>query len=231
MNDLLYDIFIKGVVPLAIVGVLGYAAKKFISLDGAIKWKVFSFLVVAAILAGGLYFQYSVIFSPYRTHYIPETRNIPGAVTKTDINRSYWEVTKNTLISLPILLKENREVSVYLEVDKFPISIEYYAERGAHKVLLEKTVSTLFEQKLTEELQGKSTYLTDSISKNDEKILVIKAKTDSDIKIYSYTVERFYTSTKRWSFLLLISFLWLLPSIFVIKLVGKIMHNKENSHG
>lgn len=109
MNELIYDIFIKGVAPVAVVGVLGYAAKKFISLEGAAKWKIAAFLAIAAIMAGGLYFQYSILFSPYLTHFIPETSNIPGATAKTDINRSYWEVTKNTPISLPVLVKKTEK--------------------------------------------------------------------------------------------------------------------------
>lgn len=227
MNGIIYDIFIKGVVPLAIVGVLGYAAKKFMSLQGEIRWKIASFSVIAAILLGGLYFQYLTSFSPYRAQFIPETINVPGSSVKTDMNRSYWEVIKKTPISLPLLVKRNREISVYLEIDKAPLSIEYHAERGTHKVILENVVAPLFERKATEELQGKRTHLSDSISKFDERILIIKLTTDADAKIYSFTVERDYSSIRNWTMLVLTSFIWLIPSLAGVKFMSRLMHNKK----
>lgn len=226
MNGIIYDIFIKGVVPLAIIGVLGYAAKKFISLQGEIRWTIASFFVVAAILVGGLYVQYLINFSPYRAQFIPETINIPGSIVKTDMNRSYWEVTKNTPISLPILVKRKRELSVYLEINKAPLSVEYQADRGTHKVILESVVAPLFERKATEELQSKRTYLSDPISQLDERVLIIKVTTDADVRIFSFTVERDYSSTVNWIRMVLTSFIWLIPSFLVMKLMEWLKHNK-----
>lgn len=221
MDGLIYDIFIKGVIPAALIGLLGYAAKKFISFENATKWKTATFLTITVIIVGGLYLQYLFLFSPYTIHFIPETSNIPGATLKTDSNRSYWAITKDTPISLPVLVKENREISVYLEIDNAPLYIEYIAERGAHKVVLETLVAPLFEHKTTKELQGKNTFLSGSISKFNERVLVIKAKANADAKIYSYTVKRYYTSTNSWLELVITGLIWLIAALAVIKRIYK----------
>lgn len=227
MKEIIYDIFIKGVVPLAIVGVLGYAAQKFLSLQGKTRWKIASFSVIVVVLFGGLYAQYLFIFSSYRVQFIPETINIPGANVKTDLNRSYWEVTKNMPISLPILVKRSREMSVYLEIDKAPLSVEYQAESGRHKIILENVVAPLFERKATEELQGKRTFLSDSISKFGERVLIIKLTTDANAKIYSFTVERAFSPIINWAILALSNFIWLIPSLGGVKLMKRLIRNKR----
>jgi hypothetical protein len=227
MNGIIYDIFIKGVLPLAVIGVLGYAGKKFMNLRAPLKLRILSFLVVILFILGCLFFFYTEVFTSYTTQFIPETSNIPGSISRTDINRSFWQVTKDTPISLPILVKENRIISVSLSIDKAPVTVEYIAERGAHKVILDTLEPTLFESKSTEELKGKNAYLSGSISKNDEKILVIKAKLDSDIKIYSYTVTRSYTSLFHWLLIILITLFWIIPAIFITKLLSKKIENKN----
>jgi len=198
MSEIIYEIFVKGVAPLAVVGVLGYAGKKFINLQGPTKWRILSFGFILIILSAGLYYFYTLVFSPYTTQFIPETCNIPGTSIKTDLKRSYWQVTKDTPISFPILIKEDRVLSVNLKIDKGPVTVEYIAERGAHKVVFDSVDASLFVRKSTDELKGKDVYISEPISKNDEKYLVIKAKMDSDLKIYSYTVERYYSSVTNW---------------------------------
>ncbi len=228
MTDLIYDVFVKGVIPLAIIGVLGYAAKAFLSLEGSVKWRIIGFAIVVTVLLAGLYGQYLLTFSNYRTHFIPETSNIIGSTTRTDSSRSYWEIDKDTLISLPILVKDNRLISLYVEVDSAPVSVEYFAEQGALKIVLENEVSPLFERKETEELLGKNTYISGSISKNKERILTVKARVNKNLKIYSYSIERAYPTLQAWGFFVILSLIWLLPAVLVIKgFRGWFTHNKK----
>ncbi|MBU0632086.1 hypothetical protein KKA17_05525 [bacterium] len=227
MDTIIYDIFIKGVIPLAIIGILGFAAKTFLSLEGAIKRKLSLFTIVVLIIIGGLYFQYLFLFSGYRAQFVPETTNIPGAISKTNEIRSYWEVTKDITISLPILVKDDREISVYLEIENPPLTIEYHSEGRIQKVLLENKISTLFEHKLTNDLIDEKTYISESISKNDEKILTIKAKTNANTKIFSYFIERYYSPVFSWIFFISTSLLWLIPTFYI----GNLSLNKSSTNG
>ena len=99
MRDIIYDIFIRGVIPLGIVALLGYLARKLIIHQKERIWYHLSALVViiAAVILS--YYGYKNAVKPYVTAGVPENSILIGANANSDLNKSYWLVPRTFQVS------------------------------------------------------------------------------------------------------------------------------------
>jgi hypothetical protein len=228
MNGLVYDVLVKGVLPLAIVAVLGYYAKKYIAAEKAIKKQIFAYLVIGTIFLGIVYIQYNEIFIPYELESLPETTNIPGSILGSDDKRSYWEIREGKPFSVPLFVKLNRVLSLHMELDTAPVEIKYITGNGVFNVIINDKSASILDGVLTNDILSMGAAISGSISKDNENILALKMFSSKDIKIYSFKVKRDFTPLRNWVTFIVFSIFWLIIiSLVYFKIVSGPGHNKS----
>lgn len=195
MRDIIYDIFIRGVIPLGVVAFLGYLSKKLIFHQKERIWYHLSALavIIAAVILSYYSYQYAV--KPYVTACVPENSILIGANANSDLNKSYWLVNPGEIISLPIPVKKNRLISLYITFNNYPIEIEYKSDKGLHKIKLNNAKSKILDG-INVNSFSKGVTLSKPFGKLEEQILPFKFRTTKKAKIYSFEISRNYTSLK-----------------------------------
>jgi len=219
MNELLYDVLVKGVLPLAIVAVLGYFTRKYITVEKAIKKRVFVYLIIGSISLGIVFIQYDVIFSAYELELLPETTNIPGSILGSDEKRSYWEIQGDNPFSIPLYVKPNRSISLNMELDTAPFEIKYITGNGIFTVMVNDKSSSILGRVLTNDILSMGATISGNINKFHENILALKMISSKNIRIYSIKIKRYFTPLINWFFFICFSILWLFYLFFLVKKV------------
>lgn len=105
MSSLFQEV-LKNIIPVLIVGVLGYFAKLFLESKSSYKWRHVSAVVVIAVASLIIFSSYRSSSEPYIKQYTPEATNIIGAKSDCDFNGSYWLIEANKPISIPLYIKK-----------------------------------------------------------------------------------------------------------------------------
>ena len=219
MNTFLYDIFVRGVFPIIIVGILGYFAKKFLEYKSAYKWRHISSTIVIIIVMFFIYSFYQNIAASYKKQYTPEETSLLGAISFSDFQSSYWLVDSDKIISMPLYLKPNRMASLKIYFDKIPMEMEYKAGSATHKVLINEKNALILKDISTEDLLSDEFKLKAPANQFDEIVYPFKFRVNTKTKIYLYEVQRSFTPMRIFGIMIFISFLYAIFLYILIHLI------------
>lgn len=198
--SLLYDIFVRGIAPLLLYGALIKFIQYLVSNRSGNVWKHAGAVTssVMCLIFIGVMFTILLV-QQYSSEHIPEDSILVGAAPKTQFSRSFWEVRSGNVVSLPLYVKDNREISLKMNFDNTNFIFKYMAGSTTHLLTVPKKSVVIFKNENVDKLITDTINLSKPVNRFYECILPLKFSTDRDVKIYSYEVTR-----KRPNFILLI---------------------------
>jgi hypothetical protein len=189
MNEILYDIFIRGVIPLCIVGVVGYIAKSFFDRHKGVLWTSVRRILMVSVWFVFTFFIYEYFASDYLKEYLPGETSLIGANVVLDSQDLYWKIEPNTTFSIPLFVRSNRIHTMRLHFLDYPVFLVYLVGQESHSLVLKSHDEPLFSILLEDFIHSQS-LLSKTVNMDGEKILYLRMKTEKPNKLFSFQLNR-----------------------------------------
>jgi hypothetical protein len=227
MKEILYDVFVRGVVPLALVGTLGYLAKSFFEKHKSESSKLLRRISLVLVWMFSVYMIYDYFSVGYLKDYVPGETSIVGAISVADSSGVYWEIDSSRTYSLPLRVRPNRVLLLKLNLSQYPIKVTYQIRDEYHSLILRNPDEPLFDV-LLEELTHNQSAISQDITIDGERLLNLRFQVDKSVKLFSFSLVRFYPTANQIGvnalFCLLFGYLY-----FMIDKLFKHLQSKQNS--
>lgn len=203
MDNILNEVFVKGVLPACIVGILGYFISKFLLMPGHAKWKLTGTLIIFIIAGLVVAKLYIFISEPFNRTYVPEDTHIIGANSKTDFGESYWDIDSNITVALPLYVKFGRNISLSMKFKKVPFEMEYRTGTVRNTIAITDYNALIFQNINVDLLSSSNTKLSEPINQDEERVYSFKFRISKQNQILSYQVGRSFPLSKVIEFMII----------------------------
>ncbi len=194
MENFLYEVLVRGVLPVSIAGVLAFFARQFLASKSAYKWRLVSTSLLLIVWFVLLFFFYKMMAAPYVRYFCPENSIMLGSRSSVSFDQSYWVLDSNRVASIPLYVRPNHLISLYIEFDRSPFEMVYKFNNSQTELSVNQNKPVVLHNALTDDLANDSSQLSSLANQGEESIMPFRFRVSTPVKMFSYEVHRIPTA-------------------------------------